>query len=206
MKEREDLKQQIIREGLESLGRYYGVYRGTVIANDDPKNIGRLKIKCAPIYNNNVPNYWAFGRGVIAGLQHGIFWIPSVGDPIYVTCENGDSQFPLWEYGWWLEGKLPEGAKPKVFVFLTPGGQRIEMNDETNSITITGKDGFKIRYDSDGLFIGKDGNANLGKLITDLFNLLEAATVPTIYGAMKFSNVIQFTDLKATITNFLKSS
>lgn len=200
------LKQQLIREGLESLGLYYSVYRGSVVDNKDPDNLGRLKIKCPPVYNNNVPNLWVYGRGLIAGLQHGIVWIPSPGDPIYVSFENGDPQFPLWEYGWWTKDSMPTGASPKVQVFLTAGGQRIEMNDEENSITVSSKDGFKIKYDKDGLFIGKDNSKNLGKLITDLFKLLEEATVPTIYGAMKFTNVLAFTDLKTEITAFLKSS
>lgn len=209
-----DLIDRIRKHGLESFGIYYGKYRGTVIKNDDPKNLGRLKIKCPIIYGDELHDYWAWPCGAVSGLGHGIFWIPSPGDPVYITCEQGDPRFPLWEYGWYVQdnavtgaiNQIP-GAKPKVKVFLTPGGHRIELNDETvdNFIDIKHTSGFHIKLYSDGIYLGKD-NKNLGKFLTDLFNLFSATTVATLGGPMPFNNLVDYEALKAEIAEFLKTS
>lgn len=191
--------------GLEHYGRFYGAYRGQVESNDDPKNIGRLKISCYPLYGTTKPQYWAFPRGSMAGAGHGVFWIPQPGDPVYISCEGGDPRFPLWEYGWWLPDNVPAGAKPKVYVFLTPTGQRVELNDDANYIDIKHKDGFHVKLFADGMYLGKD-DKNLGKFLDDLLQLLVSTTTPTIYGASPFNNVADYAELKTKILEFLKLS
>lgn len=179
------------------------VYRGVVESNEDPENMGRLKIRCAPLYGDTVPDYWAFPRGMMAGAGHGVFWIPTKGDPIYVTCINGDARFPLWEYGWYMKEKAPSGAQPKVKLFLTPGGHRVELNDDNNTIDVKHPSGFHVKIHEDGIYLGK-GSDNLGKFIDDLFQLLVTTTVPTIYGASAFNNLTEYQNLKTKITQFLK--
>lgn len=199
-------EKEIKKNGLESLGRYYSVYRAEVVAVDDPLNLGRLKISCVQLYGTTSPAIWVFPRGIPAGKGHGIYWLPSIGDPILISCENGDPRFPLWEYGWFLKDQMPEGAEPGVYVFLTPGGQRLELNDNEGTITLVNSDGFKIKHSEDGLFLGKDDDDNLGKFLDDLFQLFSTTTVATPGGPAPFNNVAAYNDLRVRLSNFLKTS
>lgn len=195
----------ILHYGLERYGRFYSTYRGEVTSNEDPENLGRLQISCAQLYGTEKPEEWAWPRGNMAGAGYGVFWIPQPGDPIYVSCLNGDPRFPLWEYGWWTKNSVPSGAKPKVYVFVTPKGQRVELNDDQNYIDIKHKDGFHVKLFADGMYLGKD-DKNLGKFLDDLFTLLEATTTATIYGASPFNNLADYTELHTHLSQFLKTS
>jgi hypothetical protein len=200
----------ILHYGLEKLGRFYGVYRGEVVSNEDPQNLGRLQIKCWAMYGDQIVDKWVYPRGSLAGLNHGIFWLPNAGDPIWVSTESGDPRFPIWEHGPWVRDSnakslVPEGAKPGVFVFLTPKGQRIEMNDNDDYVLIKHRNGFNVKLYADGIYLGKD-DLNLGKFMTDLFTLFEATTTATIYGASPFNNLADYTELKTKIAQFLKTS
>ncbi len=195
----------LLHYGLEKYGRFYGAYRGEVVSNEDPENLGRLQVSCSALYGSEKPDEWAWPRGNMAGAGYGVFWIPQPGDPIYVSCINGDPRFPLWEYGWWTSDSIPAGAKPKVYVFLTPDGNRIELNDDAGFIQIIQKNGFNIKIFPDGMYIGK-GNNNLGKYLDDVMQQIVTMTIPTIYGASPPNNLAQFVELKAKLPLFLKTS
>lgn len=197
--------EQIKLHGLESIGLFYGVYRGSVISNEDPENLGRLKIKCPALYGDDDFDDWVFPKGVPAAPGSGIFWLPPVGAPIFVSCEGGDCRFPVWEYGWWLKEKTIEGAVPGVHVFLTPQGHRIELNDNDKFIQIINPNGFHFKIFEDGIYVGKE-DKNLGKLLDDLFQLFAETTVATSGGPMPFNNVADYTALRADIQQFLKTS
>lgn len=198
-----ELKDQLRSEGLESMGLFYSVYRGTVQDNNDPKNMGRLVVSCQAIYGDELHEYWAFPRGMVAGNGTGIFWVPSVGDMVFVSCEGGNPRFPMWEYAYPLEGKQPSGATIKKKVFLTPAGQRIELDEENDSIDITSNSGFHVKVKTDGIYIGKE-DLNLAKFLDDLFNLFQQTKVATSLGPQGFINVLQYQELQAKITQFLK--
>lgn len=200
-----ETKDKIQSQGLESLGIFYGAYRGEVSSNKDPENVGRLQVKCAHVYGDEIPNLWAWPRGNMAGSGHGTWWIPQPGDPIYVSFLNGDPKEPMWEYGWWLRGKTPGTTDTKMFTFMTPAGHRIDLDDTNNSIDVKHKSGFHVKLFEDGIFLGKDGK-NLGKFLDDLLQLLVTTTVPTIYGASPFNNAADYVELKTKILEFLKTS
>ena len=39
-----DLTSHIVEEGLDSVGRYYSIYRGVVLSTDDPMQMNRVKV------------------------------------------------------------------------------------------------------------------------------------------------------------------
>jgi len=194
-------------EGIEGFKRFYSFYPGEVVDNQDPETMGRLKIKCVPLYGEDLPDYWAFPSSSVAGAGHGIFWIPEIGDPIYVTCQGGDPRFPYWGYGWWTRGSAPLGANPSTRILQTKAGHRIELNDadSENFINIKHAGGFEMKISQDGIFLGKSG-ANLGKFLDDLFALFAATTVPTTGGPAPFNNLADYNAMRDTITDFLKTS
>lgn len=142
-------KSNLIKKGLEFFGLYYGAYRGEVVSNEDPLNMGRVQIKCNQLYGNQTPKMWVMGRGMISGLGYGAYWIPKKGDPIFVSCENGNPRFPMWEYGWWLQDKLPSSATPGNYLFRTPSGHLFEMDDNNKEVKITHASGQSVILNDD---------------------------------------------------------
>jgi uncharacterized protein involved in type VI secretion and phage assembly len=80
--------------------RYYGKYRGTVINNIDPLQIGRIQAM-VPDVSALLPTSWAMPCVPIAGKQMGTFVVPQVGAGVWIEFEQGDPDFPIWVGGYW---------------------------------------------------------------------------------------------------------
>jgi hypothetical protein len=191
--------------GLEYFKRYYASYRGFVYSTEDPENVGRLQLTIPQIYGEDPFKYWAKPKGIFSGNKIGSFVIPNVGDGVWVEFENGDPQYPIWSYGWWADGEVPDGASPSVKVFQTTSGHRVEFNDDTNSIEI--KQGTKswnvvlneigislvadkialgtIDTSKEAAVLGDTAVAKLEEVIDSISDICEAIgklTVPTALG------------------------
>ena len=68
----------------------YGLYRGTVMDNDDPENLMRLKI--------SIPTLWEESMGIWAlpCVPPESRSIPTVGAIVWIQFESGDSSRPIW--------------------------------------------------------------------------------------------------------------
>jgi len=173
-----DLLDSIKQYGLESLGIYYGNYRGTIVDNEDPEKLGRVKLRVPQIAGDNVIEDWAWPKGFPAGQDFGDFMIPPEGSPVWVEFENGDPQHPIWSGGHWARqnGAVPEEAKVLGAKNRVRKSEKwvIEMNDEETEFRIKDKDGERfIEITGDGIFlnfngvvleIGADGVKIQGKL------------------------------------------
>ena len=83
-------------------------YRGTVVDNNDPLNLGRVRVRVPQIYGSEqqrdsdiyTPTYaipWATSAIMSgAGNNTGSFLIPNIGDTVFITFENGDSRLPMY--------------------------------------------------------------------------------------------------------------
>ena len=80
--------------------RYYGIYRGTVVNNIDPFQIGRIMV-LVPDVGGITPSTWAMPCVPIAGKQMGTFMVPQIGAGVWVQFEAGDPDYPVWTGGWW---------------------------------------------------------------------------------------------------------
>jgi type VI secretion system (T6SS) baseplate-like injector VgrG len=80
--------------------RYYGKYRGTVINNVDPMQIGRIQV-IVPDVSAVVPTSWAMPCLPASGLNNGVFTVPLMGAGVWVEFEQGDPDFPIWVGGYW---------------------------------------------------------------------------------------------------------
>lgn len=80
--------------------RYYGKYRGTVIQNIDPMQIGRIQV-IVPDVGNIIPSTWAMPCVPMAGIQMGFYAIPPIGAGVWVEFEQGDPDYPIWVGCWW---------------------------------------------------------------------------------------------------------
>ena len=80
--------------------RYYGKYRGTVLNNIDPLQIGRLMV-VVPDVSSLIPTSWAMPCVPLAGIQTGFFALPIIGSGVWVEFEQGDPDYPIWVGCFW---------------------------------------------------------------------------------------------------------
>jgi uncharacterized protein involved in type VI secretion and phage assembly len=80
--------------------KFYGKYRGTVINNIDPMQLGRIQAM-VPDVSGFIPTSWAMPCVPLAGKQMGTFVVPQIGSGVWVEFEQGDPDYPIWVGGFW---------------------------------------------------------------------------------------------------------
>jgi uncharacterized protein involved in type VI secretion and phage assembly len=74
---------------------FYGKYRGTVLNNIDPMQMGRIQAT-VPDVSNILPGSWALPCLPLAGIQNGIFAVPAIGAGVWIEFEQGNPDYPIW--------------------------------------------------------------------------------------------------------------
>ena len=95
---------------------YYGKYRGTVVNNIDPLQIGRIQA-IVPDVSGLIPTSWAMPCVPVAGANMGVFTVPPIGAGVWIEFERGDPDYPIWVGGYW--GSAAE--TPKMSNIVPPG-------------------------------------------------------------------------------------
>jgi uncharacterized protein involved in type VI secretion and phage assembly len=85
---------------LSDSARYYGIYRGTVVNNVDPMQIGRIMAIVTDV-GSVTPSTWAMPCLPITGKQMGTFMVPQIGATVWLQFEGGDPDRPVWTGGFW---------------------------------------------------------------------------------------------------------
>jgi len=88
------------------MNRYYGKYRGQVVRNIDPQNMGRVQVKCAAVLGEGTMS-WAMPCSPYAGSGVGFFAVPPVGANVWVEFEGGDPNSPILGGCFWGLGEPP---------------------------------------------------------------------------------------------------
>ena len=106
--------------------RYYGKYRGTVVNNIDPMQIGRIQA-IVPDVSGVIPTSWAMPCLPVAGINTGVFTVPPIGAGVWIEFEQGDPDYPIWVGGYW--GTAAERAR-RWRSTVPPGRQRHHHADD----------------------------------------------------------------------------
>jgi phage baseplate assembly protein V len=116
---------------------------GEVTQIDDPDSLGRVKVSL-PTYGD-VETGW---MGVVtpgAGAGKGFVTLPDVGDDVLVLFSHGDPARGVVLGGLYGTGGPPdsgiEGGAVRRYTLLTPGGQRVQLDDEGNKMRLENSDG-----------------------------------------------------------------
>jgi uncharacterized protein involved in type VI secretion and phage assembly len=75
--------------------KYFGKYRGTVVNNIDPMQMGRLIVE-VPDVLGLIPSTWAMPCFPVTGKQMGVWVLPLIGSGVWVEFEQGDPDYPIW--------------------------------------------------------------------------------------------------------------
>lgn len=186
--------KNIKRFGLEFYKLYYGSYRATVYDNEDPKELGRLQVQIEGIYEEPY-EYWASSKNIYSGNGKGFYFIPAIGDEVWVTFEYGNPKFPVWSYGFWKE-KPTEGSLTNK-VLKTDSGNLLEFDDVEELIRYTSAKG-KVIEISDTISLGTKDKSKEAAILGDTLKTkldtyadivdstltgITKLTVPTAFGA-----------------------
>jgi uncharacterized protein involved in type VI secretion and phage assembly len=135
--------------------RFPGRYLGTVVDNDDPKSLCRVKVKVPEVFRDETAG-WALPSSPYAGPGSGFAAVPPVGGLVFVEWPAGDvTRVPIWSGAAWADGDGVEGAGPDAVVLLTPAGNRVELRDASGdeAVELTAKSGAKVTLDSSGVTV-----------------------------------------------------
>jgi uncharacterized protein involved in type VI secretion and phage assembly len=149
--------------------RFYGKYRGTVINNVDPLQMGRIQAM-VPDVSNVIPSSWAMPCFPVTGKQMGAWMIPQVGTGVWIEFEQGDPDYPIWSGCWFGSAAevptLALAAPPAVpnFVIQTQGQNTIMISDvpgPTGGILLKTTTGAMIAINDVGITISNGKGATI---------------------------------------------
>ncbi len=149
--------------------QYLGKYRGTVLANVDPLNRGRLLVS-VPDVLGLAPSTWALPCVPLAGMQNGFYALPVIGAGVWVEFEQGDPDFPIWVGCFWgSAAEVPTMARavpPLVpgITLQTPLQNGLTISDlpgPTGGILLKTATGAMIAVNDTGIFIQNGKGASL---------------------------------------------
>lgn len=153
----------------DSNGKFLGKYRGTVVNNLDPMQIGRLQAM-VPDVSGVMLSSWAMPCTAIAGLQMGLFTVPPIGSGVWIEFEHGDPDYPVWTGCFWgSAAEVPSLAKqvPAVlfgFSLQTQLQNGLTVNDmpgPTGGIMLKSTTGASIIVNDTGIYITNGKGASI---------------------------------------------
>lgn len=110
------------------MAQFFGKYRGLVINNIDPMQMGRIMVQ-VPDVSNVLPSTWALPCVPFTGIQSGFFVVPAIGSGVWIEFEQGDADYPIWTGGFW--GSASE--LPALALAGVPGLQCIVLQTMTQN-------------------------------------------------------------------------
>ncbi len=161
-----ELLTHLNASGNGSDSHLYGVFVGIVTNNQDPDNLGRVKVRF-PWLADDVESTWARIATPMAGGDRGMYFLPEVDDEVLVAFEGGLPEFPYVLGALWNGQDAPpennedgennlRSIKSRsghvIRLDDTDGSEKIEIIDSSgsNSITLdTANNTISIVADSD---------------------------------------------------------
>ena len=155
---------------------------------------------------------WARVACPFAGSDRGAFWLPDVGDEVFVVFVNGDPRMPIIVGGLWNGNSSPpetisggrnqkkvvrskNGVKitmddqdgQEQFIVETPGGQKITLKDGPGSITIEDSNGNSIKLETSGITVTAAAKVTVNASTMEI----SAGMVTVNAGMSRFNGVVQ---------------
>lgn len=125
--------------------RLYGVVIGIVTNNEDPANLGRVKVKFPWLSDDNESD-WARVAVLMAGESRGTWFPPQIDDEVLVAFQHGDIRFPIVLGALWNGKDIPPTSDTDVIQVVDKHGNMIELNEnkiiihaDSRDIEIKGK-------------------------------------------------------------------
>ncbi len=151
------------------MAKFYGKYRGTVMNNIDPMQMGRIMVQ-VPDVSNVMPSSWAMPCLPFAGIQNGFFVVPTIGSGVWIEFEQGDPDYPIWTGCYWgSAAEVPALAlatpAPMQGIVVQSQGQNTlmisDMPGPTGGILLKSTTGAMIAINEIGITISNGQGASI---------------------------------------------
>jgi uncharacterized protein involved in type VI secretion and phage assembly len=121
---------------------WHGIVPARVVANDDPRHMGRVKVKF--YWQEDSETFWVRTMTPHAGADRGFYFLPEVGDEVVVAFGDGDPERPCVIGSIWNgvdaapteEFWGGEYEKDDVKRIVTKSGHRIQIVDKEGKESI----------------------------------------------------------------------
>jgi hypothetical protein len=176
-----DLEEILARLIEKVENSHYGKYRGEVVDNADPDDLGRIKAK-VPRLTHEQEIGWALPAFPYGGAaEQGFFAIPDVGASVWIEFEGGDLSYPIWTGAWYGDNEIPEAADFNIKVWNTKSGHKIVMDDDQKTLEITDANDNTVFMEDSTITIDA-GSAS--KIIVNAphIELIEGSQHPLVFG------------------------
>jgi uncharacterized protein involved in type VI secretion and phage assembly len=149
--------------------KFYGKYRGTVINNIDPMQLGRIQAM-VPDVSGFIPTSWAMPCVPLAGKQMGTFVVPQIGSGVWIEFEQGDPDYPIWVGGFWgIAAEVPVLAlagvpgNPNIVLQSTLQNTLVisDLPGPTGGIMLKSTTGATLIVNDTGIYIQNGKGASL---------------------------------------------
>jgi uncharacterized protein involved in type VI secretion and phage assembly len=149
--------------------KFYGKYRGMVMNNIDPMQMGRLQVQ-VPDVTGLAPATWAMPCMPVAGIQNGMFVVPLIGSGVWVEFEQGDIDHPIWVGCFWGSAtEVPALAKLtppalSAITFQTPLQNGITISDlagPSGGIMLKSATGATLIVNDTGIYVTNGKGASI---------------------------------------------
>jgi hypothetical protein len=128
--------------------RFFGKYRGEVIAHEILPTRGRVEVKVPAVLGDLcvlaeicVP---------YAGDGVGLMLLPEVGSGCWVEFEGGDPSLPIWVGAFWGDGQLPDRLGGSNTRLLRTSSCELRLDDSAQTLTALSDQGGTLTLDGDG--------------------------------------------------------
>ncbi len=181
----EDLERTVADLVRQTERSFFGKYRGLVVDNDDPEQLGRLRAQVPSILGEETVTGWALPCSPYGGMENqGWFVVPDIGAGVWVEFEQGDLEFPVWSGTFWSKpggttevpiANGPDGAETDVApvtrrVMKTTKGHTIQLEDADDDELVLiheATNGNTVKLDADGITVTDGANSNEVVMSTD---------------------------------------
>jgi phage baseplate assembly protein gpV len=141
--------------------RFHGLFPGLVTDNADPEHKCRVQASVPEVLADGNTG-WCLPALPYTGDGAGLAAVPPVGTQVWVQWPGGDlSAPPIWSGGTYSGGESVPGAGPNTVILLTPGGHRVELDDDGTALTITCSQGPVVTLDASGVSIDNGQGAKV---------------------------------------------
>jgi uncharacterized protein involved in type VI secretion and phage assembly len=134
--------------------RFYGKYRGTV--TDVDAATFRIKAKVPSVLKDQKTG-WCSACVPYAGDQVGFAFMPESGSGVWIEFEGGDVSYPVWSGCYWRATEVPSDATESVKAIVTKNSNKLLLDDDQSSITISDQNGNTVTLDQSGINSGRSG-------------------------------------------------
>jgi uncharacterized protein involved in type VI secretion and phage assembly len=161
----------------------FSLFEAIVTQTEDPECKNRVKVNIVSSYGEKGESYWASVLMPYAGDQHGMTYVPEVGDIVIVGFLSGDITTPIVlgsVYGYVvnsdntvLEQIPPNQGNTKQKIICSKSGHKIIFDDteDEECITIIDKSGNKININADSIVVDCQSKAKIEVLSDGNINI-----------------------------------